>query len=291
MTTYQIEVRRSRPTEEELISIESFVKAKLMPLPSSASRVLGLIENPNVTTGELSTAIGLDPVLASRVMRLANSPMYAMEREIATVSAAVAAVGVRSIYDIVMLGVAADNFSRDMRSLKTGVTIWEHSAAVALACKGIAKQLRMRGAEEAFTCGLLHDIGKNLLFLSDPIRYTEVDVLDNEESASEMERQIFGFDHSQVGFYVARRWGLAEAVSAAVLWHHVPREAEQAVVICHVVNVADELVTRKGMGLHIMDSTVLPSSYSVKALGLEPLQMERAWEETEISLATMLDGF
>ncbi len=84
--------------EKATVDIEDLVKAKLAPLPGSATRILGLLQNENVTTHELAEAIGYDVALASRVMRLANSPMYAMQREVSTVSSAVAAVGMRTVY-------------------------------------------------------------------------------------------------------------------------------------------------------------------------------------------------
>lgn len=292
MSTYEISVEeRFEPTAEEILDIESLVKAKLLPLPGSATRILGLIQQVNVTTHDIAGAISFDPVVASRVMRLANSPMYAMERSVSTVSAAVAAVGIRSIYDIVMLGVAADAFSGDMRSKKTGVSIWEHSVATAVACRTLSAELGLRGTGEAFTCGLLHDIGKNLLFQTDPVRYTEVESADNEEIASGMEKQIFGYNHSQVGFYVSRRWGLADAVSSTILWHHDPKNGAQAVATTHIVAVADELVTMKGMGLHLESPDKLPASNSVVALGLDNEKMERAWEVTDKSLREILDNF
>lgn len=291
MSTYEFAVEETfEPTAEEILDIESLVKAKLLPLPGSATRVLGLIEDVNVTTHDLAEVIAYDPVLASRVMRLANSPMYAMQKEVATVQAAVAAVGVRSIYDIVMLGVAADSFSSDMRSMKTGVSIWEHSVATAIAARALSKELSLRGTEEAFTCGLLHDIGKNLLFQTDPMRYTETEVAEVEEAASKLEEQIFGFNHSQVGFYVARRWGLGDAVAATILWHHKPKLATRALAITHIVNVADDLVTMKGMGLHMETPDSLPASDSVAALELDSIKMENAWAATEASLNEFLES-
>lgn len=292
MSTYEIEAETVLESSvEEKLDIESLVKAKLLPLPASAARVLSLIEDVNVTSHELADVIGYDPVLASRVMRLANSPLYAMQREVSTVHSAVAAVGIRAIYDIVMLGVASETFSTDMRSVKTGVSIWEHSVATALASRSISRDLGLRGTEEAFTCGLLHDIGKNLLYQTDPFRYTELEFAENEHVASAMEEQIFGYNHSQVGFYVSQRWGLADPVSASILWHHDPKNAPLAVAVTHIVSLADDLVTKKGMGLHLEDAEVIPPMVSADILGIGEEEMEKAWLETSAGLNEILVNF
>ncbi len=289
MSTYETAVDDWAALDEEAsIDIEQLVKTKLAPLPGSATRVLGIIQNDNVTTHDLAEAIGYDLALASRVMRLANSPLYAMQREVSTVSAAVAAVGVRSIYDIVMLGVAADSVSKELRSMKTGVSLWEHSVAVALASREISRELGLRGTEEAFICGLLHDIGKNLLFQADSPRFTETESAQDADGASVLEKRIFGYTHEQVGFYVARRWGLSDGVSAVMLWHHDPSQAAQAVVISHIVNVADDLVTRKGMGMYIDSPETYPTSKSVDYLRVSEAQMENVWIKTESSIHEIL---
>lgn len=292
MNSYETEVASDIDlSTKEKLDIESLVKAKLMPLPASATRVLGMIEDVNITSHELAEGICYDPVLASRVMRLANSPLYAMQREVSTVHAAVAAVGIRAIYDIVMLGIAAETFSTDMRSVKTGVSIWEHSVATALASRAIARDLGLRGTEEAFTCGLLHDIGKNLLYQTDPLRYTELEFAENEYEASAMEEEFFGFNHSEVGYIVSQRWGLADPVSASILCHHNPKTAPQAVAVTHIVSLADDLVTKKGMGLHLEDSEVIPPMVSADVLGIGKEDIERAWLETSASLDEILVNF
>ncbi len=275
--------------EEALINIEELVNAKLAPLPGSATRILGILQDEDVSTRSLAEVIGYDPVLTSRVMRLANSSMYAMRREVSTVSAAIAAIGVSSIYDIVMLGVAADSFSKEFRSMKTGVSLWEHSVSVAIASREISRELGLRGTEEAFTCGLLHDIGKNLLFQADSLRFPETEYAEDSDGASLIEKRIFGYTHSQVGFYVARQWGLSDGVSSVLLSHHDPSQAAHAVVISHIVNVADDLVTRKGMGMHVGSPDTYPSSMSVNSLSLSETQMENVWIKTETSTNEILE--
>ena len=292
MKTYQIDINEAlAPTTEDSLDIEELVKAKLLPLPGNATRLLEMMRNPNVTASQLAEVIGFDPVMASRVLRLANSPMYAFQREIRSITAAVSAIGMRSIYDIVMLAIASDNFSTDLRSMKTGVTVWEHSVATAVASRAIAESLKLRGTEEVFTCGLLHDIGKNLMFQFDQIRYTETESAMDEKAVRDMEKLLFGFDHAQVGFYVCKRWGLADSISHTILNHHNPSRNNEGVVACHIVNVADDLSTCKGLGLEFAEEGKLPNSESTQYLSLTPKILEAVWVETEVIVKDIIEGF
>ena len=292
MKTYQIDINEAlAPTEGDIVDIEELVKAKLLPLPGNATRLLEMMQDPDVTTAQLSEVIGFDPVMASRVLRLANSPMYSFQREVRSVNSAVSAIGVRAVYDIVMLAIASDSFSSDLRSMKTGVSIWEHSVATGVAARAISKLLGLRGTEEVFTCGLLHDIGKNLMYQYDQIRYTETESAVDGRGGRDMEKLHFGFDHAQVGFYVCKRWGLADSISSSILHHHNPEQNSSAVVACHVVNVANDLVTCKGLGLECSDPEKLPMTKSTTYLNLTPKLLEAAWAETEVTVKTIIDSF
>ena len=271
------------------VDLEKLVKSKLQPMPASAQRILELIRDVDVSTNAIAEAIGYDHVLTSRILRLANSPMYALRREVTKIGAAVSAVGIRSIYDIVMFGIAADNFSKDMWSTKTGVSVWEHSVAVAIASRTLALVLRLQGGQEAFTCGLMHDIGKTLLYQHDPINYMQIDNEPDEEGVIRLEKVLFGFDHTQVGMYVAHQWGIPSEVCNAILHHHNPKAAKTGVAVTHIINVADELVTLKGYGLHPGNEDELPRSESVEILRLTDDQMEDAWIRTEMGLEDLLN--
>ncbi len=294
LKTFEIEAPKTTLLDEfserQKIDIEQLVKTKLFPLPNSVSRILELLRDVNVTAKEIADVISYDPIMATRVLKLANSPLYALQRGVTTIHHAVSAVGIRSVYDIVMLGVASDNFSKFMRYKNSGVSVWEHSVAVAISAREISQFLQIRGTEEAFTCGLLHDIGQTLLYQTDPKQCKEIFEANSEEKAIRMEEVLFGYNHMQVGFFVAHNWELPEAVCSAILYHHKPKKAPHALVISHIINVADDLVTKKGFGMDKI-SDQLPQSESVRALRLTTNQLQMAWEKTEESLYDVLKNF
>lgn len=274
----------------EEININSLVKTKLSPMPKAAENVLQLLRDINASTHDIADALRYDPISTARVLRLANSPIYSLQREITAISEAVAAIGNKEIYDIVMLGVVSDAFTDDPRSPHTDVSIWEHSVAVGLAARELANIMNMRGTEEAFTCGLLHDIGKMLLYQADYDRYKQVYSLKTDREILNAEKVFYGYNHAQVGCFAAHRWGLPEAVCSVILNHHEPQQARQSLVISHIVHVADELVTEKGVGLRAPTGK-MPRSESVTALEMTEKQMNRAWDKAQVDLDEILKTF
>jgi putative nucleotidyltransferase with HDIG domain len=285
--------KHNQQNQEEVIDeidINRLIKTKLLPMPKAAGRVLTLLRDVNASTHEISDALGLDPIAASRVLRLANSPIYSFQREITALQNAVSAIGNKEIYDIVMLGIAADAFTVELRSPQTDISLWEHSVAVGLAGRELSNVLGMRGADESFTCGLLHDIGKMLLFQSNQKRYEQVINLDNEFDVLKAEKVYYGYSHTQVGCFAAHHWGLPEAICSVILNHHFPQQARQSLVTSHIINVADDLVTEKGFGFSTPTGK-MPRSESVIALHLDDEKMEKAWEKAYADLFEIIQVF
>jgi putative nucleotidyltransferase with HDIG domain len=271
------------------IDIEQLVKTKLPPLPGSIIKISELLRDVNVSHKAIASAIGYDPLLSTRILRLANSPMYALQRRVATIGAAVSAIGLKAVYETVLLGVAADSFAKEIRQSKTGRAIWEHLLAVAFVSRELGHILGIRGAEESFTCGLLHDIGKILLLRADPQRFAQIENKHDEEMMLEWENALFGYTHAQVGALVAHRWGLPEAVCYVILNHHNPSQARQAMLVAHIVNVADEIANLHGYGLRSPGNDVsLMYSESVILLNLTPEQLKTAWIKVQEGLHDIL---
>lgn len=276
-------------TTTRKINLESVVRTKLPPLPGSVMRISALLQDYTVSQAKLAEAIGYDPMLASRLLRLANSPIYPFQQSVTKLSSAVSAVGNKAIYELVLMGVFADSFGREIRNSVIGREIWLHALAVAIAARELSDTLGMRGTDEAFSCGLLHDIGSLLLFRADSKVYTELYSRGDHHDLSRLEREEFGFDHSQVGALAAHRWNLSEAVCNMILYHHDPTNSPQATFITHIINVADRLAFLKNEKLPLDEAFF--SSPSVITLRLTEEQLERAWEKVLNNLREVVKAF
>jgi putative nucleotidyltransferase with HDIG domain len=273
------------------IDIESLVKIKLPAMKATVLRIMELLRDPEVSTGALADAVGCDPGLAARVLRLANSPFYSRQKSVSTISKAIEAVGTKSLYDMVILDTMAEGFAYEIRHSVLIRTVWEHSIAVGLLSREIVRIIGLRGGEEAFVCGLLHDIGKILMLRVDVDRF---DTMLDQKTESQMlawEQDVYGFDHTEVGAYVANRWRLPEGICGVIMYHHHPMLAKVSMVMANVVNAADTIANVYGYGLRLEDEVVLQRAESIAMLKLGRHQMLQAWDNMQEPFEEIIGTF
>jgi HD-like signal output (HDOD) protein len=178
------------------------VLEKLPQFPAIATKLLRLLSRDDVNVEEIGSLIRTDAALASAVLRIVNSPLYATATPISSVQSAVSLMGFDTIRDFA-LTVSVRSF------LTTGVRIdllrrlWRHSLACALICEELsANCLSSQGVgDRAYTAGLLHNIGRLGLFVEHPLEYTTLieDKANRDTDILEWERASFGIDHCEAG--------------------------------------------------------------------------------------------
>lgn len=273
------------------IDIETLVETKLPPSPGGIMRITTVLRDYNASTGKIAEAINFEPALVTRILRLANSPLYALEKNVATIQHAIAAVGTLVIHDIVMMELTSATFAKAIYRSAEVRKIWQHSLAVGLLSRELSRMLKNRGTEESFVCGLLHDIGKIILISHDPDAMSGVSESSSESEMLRSEVARFGYNHAEVGALVARRWGLPDEVCLSLLNHHDPSQAEQPMIVTHIVDAADMIANSYGFGVRLEDSARLEHTESVIKLGLTPEQMEAAWVTVEQNLNEVVSAF
>lgn len=195
----------------------------LPTLPTLAARLLELVENPSTNAQLLSQFINQDQVIAARLLKMSNSAYYGQGREIANVHQAVVLLGFDMVREIA-LGVSVLNAFKSAQGLD-GFDIssfWDHCSAVALTARKIAKGWLPHLASEAFTAGLLHDIGKVVLiqYLPDDFSTCLLEAKAQGRQLYEVEREHFGTDHGQIGSWLAQRWKLPSSLPDVMQFHH-----------------------------------------------------------------------
>jgi len=273
------------------LDIETLVDTKLPPSPGGIMRITKVLRDYNAPTNKIAEAINFEPALVTRILRLANSPLYSLEKNVATVQQAINAVGTVIIHDIVMMELTSTTFAKSIYKSSEVRSIWKHSLAVGLLAREISKILNNRGTEEAFICGLLHDIGKIILISQDDKAYEELTETSSESELLRLETAKFGYNHAEVGALVARRWGLPENVCYSILNHHDPSQSEMQMIVTHIVDVADMIANFRGMGVRVESEERFSYSESVIKLELTPEQMEAAWVSVEQSLNEVVGAF
>lgn len=287
LSTANAETSVSKPK----IDLEALVKLKLPPLNSTVLRISELLRDVNVTTKKLAEIVGCDPFLATRLLKLANSVAYSRQKNVVSIQQAIDAVGIKALYDIVMLGAMAQGFAKEIGSLKHGRAIWEHSIAVGLLARELSHLLGWRGTEESFLCGLLHDIGKILLLRADPELFETILEKQSGGDMLDFEEEVFGLNHSEVGAYVTYKWQLPEVVCGVIMNHHNPSRASISLVMTNIVSAADLIANVKGYGLRREEKDEILRSESVALLKLTRAQTNEAWDAIQDSLKEILATF
>lgn len=189
--------------------------------PHVVSRLVSLTD-ADADTRDLLAAIDRDPALTARILRTANSPFFAQTRNVTSVTRAVVVLGLPMIRNLT-LGLTVWDATTSHISPQQARTLWEHSLAVAHAAQHFAARTRICSAPDAFTAGLLHDVGKLVLAKQFPDAYRPLLV----QSAMtpllpEAERAAVGHDHTEIGALLFERWRLPKVLVDAVARHHEP---------------------------------------------------------------------
>lgn len=283
--------RNAELTLKPKLDIESLVKVKLPPMRSTVLRLMELLRDSNVLTSALAETVNYDPILTARVLRLANSAMYSLRAPVITINKALDAIGTKALYDLVVLDTMAEGFGKEIRNSVLIRTIWEHSVAVGLLSRQLVKIIGLQGGEEAFICGLLHDIGRILMLRVDVERFESLLGQNDEYETLEWEERIYGFDHTEVGAYVASKWRLPETVCSVILHHHDPSHTQLSLVMANVVNVADLVTNINGYGLRLASEEEIYESEAVAFLRLNRHQLFKAWDDIQVNIDEVLSVF
>ena len=166
--------------------------------PGAAMRLLWMLEDPRTSAADLGRLIESDPALSTQVIRLANTAFYGLSGKVSSAWRAVTVLGLATVRAIATTA-AFDLFSEKGRSVPDD--FWPHSVTTAAAAAAIARRVGVQ-PNDAFSAGLLHDLGAALVFRRAPRRYDavlEILAANPELSRVEAERQEFGATHAEVG--------------------------------------------------------------------------------------------
>lgn len=205
-------------------------------LPSQLARIFELTSSETSSRRELVEVLERDQALTGRVLRLANSSFVGQPGRIGTLGRAVMILGFETVES---LALGAEVWGALLRGAEAELrALWRHSALVAMAARDLAHELGGLRAQ-AFTAGLLHDVGRAALHRLEP-RFPPGEGLASELDL-ERERGEFGADHAQAGRWLADAWKLPEALTRVVSCHHEPGEGAGDIV--SVVRSADRVVS------------------------------------------------
>lgn len=243
---------------------------ELPSIPAVAAAGLRITRDPSADAQRLCDVIRTDVGIAARVLRVANSAVYGQRVRAQSLVQAVTAIGFRTMGDILMAASLRSLF--DTRN-PLAQKLWDHALAVALAAEDLARGLRMPPGA-CFLPGLLHDIGRAVFLLSNPapLEIVAALVARGEGTATTLEAEWYGFDHTAASALLAQEWGVAPDACDAVRWHHDPEFADSGRAMAEVLHLADRIAYAAGLGA----ADTPPPAQPTATLSLSPAEQAEA---------------
>lgn len=222
----------------------------LPSLPQSLHQVLSELETDGATASSLEAIIGEDPLLTARILRVANSPVYGSAKKISSVARAVTVLGFDEVRNLVVALSLSGSFSCDLDADAFNIRqLWLHLVATARVAQILAEQIPTLKPDEMFTAGLIHDLGRVLscLYLQDEMQQI-IETCRNEGLSMLESEQKLGLSHTEVGTFLAIKWGFSDLLASVVRYHHAPAGAGNHEQAAALVFLADGIAKKLGMG-------------------------------------------
>ncbi len=184
-----------------------------LSLPDVYLRLRELMESEHASIDDVAEILALDPALAARTLRMANSAFYGFRSEVDTISRAASILGMQKIHDLTLAASVSTAFENVTNELLDINTFWYRSVHCGFLCQAIAQGSGMRNTESLFVRGLLHDIGHLVLFSHYPAECRRALAKSDEGLDARLyaEQELIGVDAMQFAAELARVWQLPKS--------------------------------------------------------------------------------
>jgi HD-like signal output (HDOD) protein len=274
------------PIDKPLPAFKIDLDFDLPTIPLMMTRIIQALDDEMATAQKIEELIHHDPSLSARILRLANSPLYAFRSEVKTISHAVTLLGLNLVKSMAIGVSIFDSFRRGAQiEAKHLNDLWVHSYSVGVFSQEIWKRRGSRKeAEFAFLCGLLHDVGKAVYFKKAPAHYSHVFGQERHEDDPDItmaEQEHYGISHAPLGAILVERWGLPPALCEVIRCHHSAVDSSAPIVAA--VSLADSIARLQNLGSdgdrsHNQDTS---GCQAVLRMGAEEFQQLRSLAESK----------
>jgi len=207
-----------------------------------------MLAKEEVDTVEVGRLIAAEPVFATRVLQMANSPLFALERQVKTISHAIVLLGLERVKAITVTRALGDYVAPALSSQALRAC-WQNSLAIAFLSERLARMTKM-DSDFAYVAGLLADLGRLALLVKYPGPYANLLAVSAEEEFDliMMERELFDIDHCEAGAWLTRKMLFPEELTEVATNHHTPSK-DKSFGMVHLVYAADRLAQTLGFGI------------------------------------------
>lgn len=262
----------------------------LPTLPIVAMKVNDALNDPNASARDIAELLEKDQALMSKLLKLANSSYYAVPGGVSDVHRALSFLGFNTVAQLV-LGISVFSIFDEIEGAPFNMSdFWKHTLAVAGVSQDLAKDQGYPRPAEAFTCGLLHDMGKLALFQLDQKSFLTICSTAQEriQSFTDAEQALGDSNHSALGAQVAQHWGLPPVIQKSARYHHSAdtdmelMDSEEQTVV-KIVRLANQLAHLAGIGHSGSFERLKECHHSLQSLGYSSSDQDRWLKRTQES--------
>lgn len=263
---------------------------KLPSLPGIFSQIVSIMGDPNSNSKDFADVIILDPTLSARLLKLVNSSFYGFRHKIDTISDAVSIIGTKELHALVLSMSVIKSFKNIPEDFVDLTSFWLHSISCGIVARIIAEEKKFPETERFFIAGLLHDIGRLVIYkyLSGHAYKAFCRANELGEPLFQSELSVFEYDHAKLGGALLRAWKLSKVLIDMVQFHHLPKKSQNKREVS-VIHLADFLVNAMKIGSS--GERMVPSidPEVVRFMDVAPNFLEALFEKTEMQIIEVME--
>lgn len=255
-------------------------------LPLVAHQLNVESQKDTFTSQILAGIIEKDPPLTAKLLKLANSAYYGFTRNVATLDRAITLLGFNTVKNLACAVSVSRFFGPEQEGQVDMEGLWKHCLGTAVGARLLIRNISHPLAEEAFLCGILHDIGTIVIlnnFQDQALAALRL-MAEKKISQSEAEKEMIGFTHEAAGAYLVDKWNFPARYYRIIRLHHnpppqliAPDDVENLLLIAVYAGNQLSKVLGLGKSLEPVSSGVLPSVW--KSLGIDPAKLRDLREQ------------
>jgi HD-like signal output (HDOD) protein len=257
--------------EKNCVKKLNMANIKLPEVPSNIFELNEVIANPLSSADDIAQVVQKSPSLTAILLKIVNSPLYGFPSKIDKISSAVTLIGTREIAGLALGLSVLSTFDKIPKGLLDMFSFLQHSVACGIISRMLATHKGISQTERFFVSGLLHDLGRLIIYCNFPEDSRNILHLSRTTSnlLYEVERDYFGCNHSHVAKHLIQKWKLPISLENNIFYHHNPSEASQPVPAT-LVHLAD--IITNGLGIGTSGERFVPplDTEAWDSLGLSP---------------------
>ena len=239
-------------------------------LPEIFIMINEVVNDPTSSFSDIAQVVNLDTALSARLLKIVNSSFYSFPSNIETVTHAITVIGTEQLHNLALATTILSNFKGIPDKMLNMNLFWRHSMGVAIIARNLAIHCRETNPERFYLAGILHDIGRLIILENLPDEASEIITRQAETDGIvwEIEREVLGFDHGEVGAALSRSWNLPLSLEEIIGNHHHPGRSKRYPLETTIIHLAD--IIAKAMELGSSGDIHVP-----------PLD-EKSWEQLKL---------